>query len=160
MTYSYTCPQEQANVESQKTSRLTKLKKNLRQLPLTVILKSHRFTAPLAALCTLALSSLTAADTVCCDGTALADMQPDSLLSPETKKKPRTKRTPVCVTVSASGQQQSVLDWFRLEKPWQTKRIMLQFLATVACSKWIPTSKHTRRTSRGGKLQLKQRFCA
>lgn len=91
----------------------------------------------------------------------LSTMQPDSLSSPETQNLAQS----AClssghVTVSASRLQRSALDWCRLEQPWQTKRIMLQFLASAACSKWIPISKHTRRTSRGGKLRRKRRFCA
>lgn len=40
------------------------------------------------------------------------------------------------------------------KKPWQTQRIMLRFLPSAAFSKWIPISKRTRRTSRGGKITI------
>lgn len=63
-----------------------------------------------------------------------------------------------CQSVRSSRQQQSVLDWSSLEKPWQTWRIMLQFLSSASFSRWIPTSSRTSRTSGGGKVRLKGGF--
>lgn len=103
-----------ANVESQKSSRLTNYKiicisflwRATRSS--AVILKSHYFTSPLSALCTLTLSSLTAGDTACCDGTGLAEC--GLIRCCLRKQNPRTKCTPVlgvchcqCIRAAAVG---------------------------------------------------------
>lgn len=100
-----------------------------------------------------ALSSDCHANTACSDGTDLAR----SLFT--TSHLRTIKAHTQCISRLCSSlsrqQQQSELDCSRLEEPWQSWGIELQFLSSTPFSKWIPISKRTRRTSRGGKIRLK-----
>lgn len=98
-----------------------------------VILKLHRITARRGAA-RLSYLSL-ALNTACCNG---ADLSGSRLTICCLRNSKSSHTVHACPLFSQCSQQQSVLDWFRLEKPWQTQRIVLQFLSSAAFSKWIP----------------------
>lgn len=74
-------------------------------------------------------------ETPCCDGRGLGARVPTRFCPPHMKSPDSESVCPLLLSLSA----RSVLDWFGLEKPWQTKRAVSPFPSSTPFSKWTLT---------------------